>query len=118
MDKKEFMEKLAQTKVRDSAVFSVERVYGKISAPTVRQMLSMQIDTLFFSDCRLLSHEEILRAKEELHVDFCSMGMIPLIDCCDNDFIVFHLKTGKWSKFNIVDESIFLKKDTLEEVLL
>ena len=117
MDKKQFMEKLTHTQVADDAVSSVEHIYGPLSAPDVGQLLSMQDDTLFFDDCRLLSHDEILRAQQELHVDFTGRGMLPLIDCGDNDFIVFHLKTGRWSKFNIVDESVFQERTSLKDVL-
>ena len=40
------------------------------------------------------------------------------MDCGENDFIVYHFKENYWSKFNIIDEVEFGKKETLREVLL
>ena len=41
---------------------------------------------------------------------------IPLIDCGENDFIVYHFVDKIWSKFNIIDETVF-KKNSLKELL-
>ena len=43
--------------------------------------------------------------------------MIPLIDCSDNDFIVYHFDSKTWSKFNIIDECVFKEKESLDELL-
>ena len=66
---------------------------------------------------RILSYKEILNAEYDLHVDFKTKQMIPLADCGDNDFVVYHFDTHEWSKFNIIDEVTFKKRKTLAEVL-
>ena len=43
--------------------------------------------------------------------------MIPLADCGENDFIVYHFTDGSWSKFNIIDETEFKKRNALDEIL-
>lgn len=43
--------------------------------------------------------------------------MIPVIDCGENDFIVYHTAEGNWSKFNIIEECVFKKRATLGELL-
>ena len=66
---------------------------------------------------RLMSIEEIANAPSELHVNFASLGIIPLFDTGDNDFIVYDFIHGCWKKFNIVDETPFGAKKTLQDIL-
>ena len=66
---------------------------------------------------RILSFDEIVAAKKDLHIEFKAKGMIPIVDCGENDFIVYHFNDNIWSKFNIVDESVFKKKKSIEELL-
>jgi len=58
------------------------------------------------NNARLLSLEEILDCNEDLQVDFSSVGLVPIFDIYDNDYICYQTKNGKWCVFNIVD-SIF-----------
>lgn len=51
-----------------------------------------------------------------MHIAFKDKGIIPLVDCGENDFIVYHFKAKIWSKFNIIDETVFQKK-RFEELL-
>ena len=75
--------------------------------------------TVFLDDnIRILSFDEIINAEKELHVDFKSNQIIPLVDCGENDFIVYHFFDKIWSKFNIVDETVFKKKNSLQELLI
>ena len=67
--------------------------------------------------CRKLSFGEIVGAKDMLHVDFPNLGLIPVFDCSDNDFIVFCLADGKWTKFNIVDEVAFRKSEDWKNLI-
>lgn len=60
--------------------------------------------------CRLLSLDEILNAESELKVDFRGLGLIPLLDCGDNNFICYCLPERNWAKFNIIDSSVFARK--------
>lgn len=69
------------------------------------------------NDNRVLSCDEIIDAEKDLQVDFVKKGIIPIIDCGDNDFIVFILQTNKWAMYNIVDEVLFKKRDSLEDLI-
>lgn len=115
--KKEFLKTVAGTKINSDFLSKIEQTYGCLTSSTVQQLVSIQKEALFFDDFRLLSNDEIINATEELHVDFITRNILPLIDCGDNDFIVFHIKTNKWSRFNIVDECSFKERNSLEEVL-
>ena len=64
-----------------------------------------------------LTYKEILNAEHDLHVDFKSNRIIPVADCGDNDFAVYYLDKCKWSRFNIIDETAFKERTTLEDVL-
>ena len=71
----------------------------------------------FVCDYRFLSLDEIEHADEDLHVDFINRKILPLIDCFDNDFIVYDFHGKKWMKFNIIELVAFNVKDSLEELL-
>lgn len=70
-----------------------------------------------YENARLLSLEEILNSNEDLQVDFTSLGLIPIFDIFDNDYICYQVKNGSWCIFNIVDEVSFKKDSTLQELL-
>ena len=65
----------------------------------------------------MLSFDEILEAEEDLDVEFRKEKMIPLIDCMDNDFIVYKTDTRTWMIYNIEDEIDSEEADSLEELL-
>ena len=60
---------------------------------------------------------EIINASEDLKVDFVTNKMIPLVDCGENDFIVYHFDTKKWSMYNIIDNCAFMERESLEGLL-
>lgn len=102
-----------------SKVRMVEDLYKKeIDNKLVMRIISSSEETKFFDDnIRSLSFNEIIEAENDLHVDFKSKGLLPLFDCGDNDFIVYHLYDKTWSKFNITDNTIFKRSISLIDIL-
>lgn len=46
-----------------------------------------------WTDCdglRVLSASEIIQAEEDLHVNFIEKQFLPVADCGDNNFVVYH----------------------------
>lgn len=71
---------------------------------------SIEDKSIFFDDdnfYRLLSRGEIINCEEELSIKIKRIGIIPCIDCGDNDFICYNLKNSDWCKYNIVDGANF-----------
>ena len=54
---------------------------------------------------RLLSEDEILNYNDELKIAI--QNIIPLIDFCDNDFLVYEELEKKFKMFNIIDELFY-----------
>ena len=117
MNKKQFLLVVESTQVNENALKEITKLYGDIKSDLIKKALSLQKDTLFFDDYRFLSHDEIIHANEELHVNFTSKKIIPIIDCGENDFIVYNLIKNNVSKFNIVDETFFKERATLSDIL-
>ncbi len=118
MTKSEYIEKISSMKIDDSKVRKVESIYGGGLPEVVKKIVSNNEEAEFFDDgVRIMSFDEILDAEKDLHIEFHSKGLIPLADCGENDFIVYHLKDKIWSKFNIIDETVFKKKNDLSELL-
>lgn len=120
MTGKDFYKALANTAIDNSIVNSVEKVYGKIESIELKKILSYKFEDYFLESddfLRALSLDEILDAKDCLHVDFPAKGIIPLFDVCDNDFIVFNLNKNVWSLMNIVDLTLFSETDDVLSLL-
>ena len=119
MTKKDYLLLLADERVIEEKVKKTESIYGVELPLLIKKIISSTEESIFLEgDYRLLSYDEINDAESDLHVDFGKKGIIPLIDCGDNDFIVYHFNDGIWSKYNIIEEVVFKKKNTIEEMLL
>lgn len=117
MNKHEFLSSIADIKVNTKKISVVEATYEGKFDDIVNRIISACDKTLFIDDIRLLTYNEILDAEEDLRINFIQLQLIPIFDCGDNDFIVYHISKNHWSLFNIVDECCFKEKKTLEELL-
>ena len=99
-------------------VSKIEAVYNHKLPDEVAKIISSPSSISFSNDqYRILSYDEILNASNELKIDFNKYNIIPIIDCSDNDFIVYNFKTNSWSKFNISDETLFKQNKSLNELI-
>ena len=118
MEVKEYLNQLDKIAIDNEKVDKIQKIYGAKMPEIIQKIISGALETIFLdNDYRILSVEEIEDAKEDLHVDFKIKGIIPVVDCGENDFIVYHFKEDYWSKFNIIDEVEFGRKGTFEEML-
>ena len=119
MTRKEYLIQLKSASLDAKVVKQVENVYGCALPEVVKQILSFSKESVFFDDeWRALSPAEVIDAQEDLHIDFKAAGLIPLFDCGENDFIVYHISEDSLSKYNIVDEIVFKKRPRLEDLLV
>lgn len=118
MTKKDYIDSIKKCAISDKVVQQVAAVYTDNLPSEIKQMLSYDQNSIFFEDeYRTLSLSEVLEAEQDLHVNFVALRMIPLVDCGDNDFIIYDFETMMWAKFNIVDECRFKQRESLHEVL-
>ncbi len=116
MTKEQFLNMLSEQEVYSKSIERIEAKYDAHFPDAVMRIISCAKESIFVDNgYRILSNEEVLLAEQELHVAFKEKGILPLVDCGENDFIVFHYKDGFWSKFNITDEAVFKKKKAFEE---
>ena len=118
MTKEEYFQILSNMKVNKNKTKKIEDLYGTDIPEIVKKVISCADKAVFFDDgYRSLSISEICDAEKDLHVNFVEKNIIPLIDCGENDFIIYDLNRKCFAKFNIVDEVVFKKKKTLEELM-
>lgn len=117
MTNREYLERIEELQIDNAKVSKIEGLYGTEVPEIVKRIISNNDKTIFLEECRVLSLAEIADAETDLHVDFKGKQILPLFDCMDNDFIVYHYGTGKWSLFNIVDECVFKMRNSLAELL-
>lgn len=118
MTGKEYLSSLAGVKPDKEKTDRVASVYTDHLPEIILKIVSNAQEPIFLDDdSRVLSYDEIVDAEKDLHVPFKERGMMPLVDCGENDFIVYHFENRIWSKFNIIEETVFKKKNSLEELL-
>jgi len=118
MTKREYLNQLSKAEIDVEKVDELQKLYEAELPDIVKKLVSNNDETIFLEDeTRILSYHEIVNAEAELHVNFKENGIIPLADCGDNNFIVYHFNVKPWSKFNIEDETVFKKKPDLEDLL-
>ena len=109
---------IMETPINKNKVDQIQSHYADRFPEFIQKMLSFIDDVVFLDNSyRLLSFEEVLNAEDEMNVRFSDIGVLPLIDCGDNDFISFGTKDETWFVFNIVDEISFRKRESLSELL-
>lgn len=118
MTAKEYLKEALSSEINISYIEKVEKKYNAKLSLQAKAFISCSNSTIFFDeDKRLLEFSEILNAEEYLHVNFKIRGIVPIIDCNDNDFIVYDYKNDSWGKFNIIDKILFKKNNKVEDIL-
>ena len=114
----EYLLKVSNVEKIDTGMVGViQKKYGQELPEIVKKIVSYGKDTVFLeNDLRVLSASEIIQAEEDLHVNFSEKQFLPVADCGENNFIVYHFADNSWSKFNINDESVFKTRKTLDEL--
>lgn len=118
MTAKQYVLDITGTEDDNEKISKLEKMYNAFFPNIINNIISKSTEPKFFDDgSRMLSFDEMLDAENDLNVKFCELGIFPIMDCCENDFIVYNIKDKSWSKFNIVDEIAFDSKNSLEEML-
>ena len=118
MTKKEYLDQIADLRVNETKLKKIHETYSDQLPDDLEKIISNCDETVFFDDgTRILSYAEILDAERDLHIEFRDKGLIPISDCGDNDFIVYDFINKIWAKFNIVDETVFKKRASLDDLL-
>ena len=116
MNVNEYLTGLLRIEVDAGKISAIENIYGKIKSEYVVKIISGSAEAAFLANgsvLRVLSFEEI----KDAGADFSSRHLLPLFDCGDNDFIVYHVLTDDWSKFNATERVIFKRKQLLTDLL-
>ena len=103
----DFIVQLEKAKAEKNIFEQIARQYQIIDTDAPAVIFSLEKKGMFFDDknfIRLLSLDEVIKASEELHVDFINLSIIPIFDIMDNDFICYDYKSKTWCKYNIIDE--------------
>ena len=117
MTKQDFLNKVMNSIVCAEKVSAIQTIYKNYFPDILAKLISFSDESVFFDDeWRSLSFDEIRDAEQDLHVSFSEKGLIPVLDCGENNFIVFQFSDSSWAKFNIIDEVLFKKKDKLSEL--
>ena len=119
MNTVQFLEAIRITEPDEARYSVVEKHYGVNLEDDVRRVCSLNPPPFWEGRevCRVLSLPEIVHAESELHVAFGSLGLVPILDRGDNNFVVYNVRIHQWAMFNIIDEVMWYQGKPLEELL-
>ena len=118
MDIKCYVETTKSIEINLETVRSIEALYKTSLPDSVKRIVSVKLDDYFISEkCRVLSLKEILNTEEFTGVDFTSLNMLPLIDCKDDDYIVYDFAENKYVMYSVFDEVGFREAEKIEILL-
>jgi|GEM_PF-933232 len=98
---------------------TIERAYGIVPEGELARIMELG-GTADYADkpaMRYIGQAEIANAEAYLHVPFKSVGLLPLFDLHENDFVCYRLADGRYAAFNIIDLSEFASAAGLPELL-
>lgn len=67
---------------------------------------------------KILSFQEVMDSSDDMNVDFTDIGIIPVIDTGDNDYIAYSIRENIWCKFNIADEFEYDRQKSIRDYFL
>ena len=118
MTRKEYFDRLESVAVDKEKVGIVNELYGTELPEILQKIVSTADEPGFLGDgLRILSFDEVINAESYLHVDFKGKKVIPVADCGENDFVVYHFDDSTWSKFNITDEIVFKIRTSITDLV-
>lgn len=118
MNIKQYTDLIKNNDIISEAVSSIEELYGVTLNDDLKHIVSVVLDDYFIDEkCRVLSIKEILRSEDFIGVDFTELNMIPLIDCKDDDYIVYNFENQKYEMYNIYDEVSFREGENMRILL-
>lgn len=72
-------------------------------------------ESIFFDeDKRLLSRDEIINYKEQLYLN---IDIIPLIDCCDNSFLVYNPNSETFEMCDVSSGTLYKDIKSIENYI-
>lgn len=114
----EYLNDIEKNGVNEEKVNIIKTTYKKELPECIQRLVSNNDETIFLDDGnRILSFNEIVEAEIDLHIDFIKKDIIPLVDCGENDFVIYNFAEKKWSKFNVIDGIAFKKANNLKDLL-
>lgn len=118
MTKQEYIDSVSKYPENKDRITEISNLYGSKINGIIAKIISFADQADFIGEeRRALSYNEILNAPKEYDTNFKELGIIPIIDAYDNDFIVYIIGEKVWAKFSLSDEVLFKRRSTLEEIL-
>jgi len=116
----DFLNNIKTQPIDKNFIEKLEKTYGSNLDDYISRLLSKAPNGAFFEGdgvCKILSHDWILDASDDMCIDFVKWQLIPIFDMLDNDFVCYDLTNENWCMFYIVEELKFNEGKTLEECL-
>lgn len=117
MNKSEYLDAASKWEIVDERVRTVGKAYSRRIPDLLQRIVSHSDEPHFFDDgSHVLSLAEMLGTEETLGVSFSDKHLVPVVDCCDGDYIVYDYDKDVWAIYNIIDDVSFKHKRTLGEL--
>lgn len=112
-----YIEKVKTANIDKELVNKISEEYDAKLPELVEKLISVSGKGEFVNAYRFLSFSEILYAEEDWGISLKEKKIIPIVDCNDNDFIVYNASEKEWQMYNIVDEISFQSAEELMDLI-
>lgn len=112
-----YMKKVSATQIDSELVTKIAKAYNAKLPELVGKLVTISGAGEFVARYRFLSYSEIYYAEDDLGISLRKKKIVPIVDCGDNDFIVYNAADAVWQMYNIVDEIGFSKTKDLADLL-
>lgn len=118
MNKSDYLDAASKWEIVDERVEAIGETYTLRLPELLQRIISHSDEPYFFDDgSHILSLDEMLGVEETLGVSFSDKHLVPVVDCCDGDFIVYNYGNDVWAIYNIVDDVLFRSGNSLGDLL-
>ena len=118
MNKSDYLDAASKWEIVDERVRTVGKAYSGRIPELLQRIVSHSDEPHFFDDgSHVLSLAEMLGTEETLGISFSDKHLVPVVDCCDGDYIVYDYDKEVWAIYNMIDEVVFRQGDSLIELL-
>jgi len=120
MKLKDALAGLDNVEIDRATISEIETLYQTKLPKELQRVISLNIDGVSYDDKSVfngLSAKAILKAYDDLYIDFVGLNLVPLFDIGDNDYIVYDLKKKCYALYDISEDDEHSEESDLSKYL-
>jgi len=116
MKLKDALAELDNVEIDRAAIGEIETLYKTKVPKELQKVISLNKGGVSYDDKSVLnglSAKAILKAYDDLYIDFVNLNLVPLFDIGDNEYIVYDLKKKCYALYDISEDDKYSEENDL-----